>query len=59
MGDIGKLMVGFVAIAVVCLIIAGIGSVVVNYWPILLIIIAGIIGGVVYMKRQKRAKNMV
>jgi len=59
MQDIKGIVIFAVVIATICLVIAFVGAVVITYWPIILAAAAATIGGIIYMKRQKRARNMV
>ena len=62
MEDFGGLFAAIKALVILCAIIAvpviiiGLG---IQYWPITILVVGGAIAGFVYMKRQKRAKNMV
>ena len=51
-----KGLIILLAIIAVPVVIIALG---IQYWPITIIIVGGAIAGVVYLKRQKRAKNTV
>jgi hypothetical protein len=57
--SIKRVIIGIVVIAAIATLIGGIGDLILNYWPIALLLAAAVIGGFVYLKRQKRIRNTV
>ena len=62
MGDFGFLfgaIKGVVILLVIIMIPVVIFAGAIQYWPITILLVGGAIAGFIYLKRQKRAKNMV
>lgn len=59
MGDLKWVVIAAFLIATIALVVSFIGAIVIVYWPYLLAAAAAIIALVIYLKRQKRARNTV
>jgi len=54
-----NVIVTAVVIAAIATAIGLIGNAVVAYWPIVLLILAAAIGGLIYLKRRRHTQNLV
>ncbi|HVH75192.1 MAG TPA: hypothetical protein VM755_09775 [Stellaceae bacterium] len=57
--DLKYVVIAAVVIAAIATLIGVVGQFVIDYWPLVLIVIAVIVGGIVYWKRQKRVRDTV